>query len=224
MPRKRPQSDRDNVIKLYTSGLSYALIAEKIGADVGWIGNIVTAAGVGRSRSDARKLFYRRGGQSANFREDLPVPEICMKYLTGTPSCKIAEAFKVSDHAITRCLRDGQIAKRTVAQARLLIDREQSSALVAKSRSRKVGWGEDVIYQWLKKRGEFPNLQLPIGNRNIDIALPPIAVEIVVGTTTPFKDPYYFNRVKYLANHGWVTLYIFIARRTKALVPSVADQ
>jgi hypothetical protein len=225
MPRPRPESDRQHAITLYQSGLSSVIVARQLRADPGWVQGVLKEAGVTRSRSAARRHFFDRGGRSPFLNRTLPIQEIADRYRQGETTVALANAFGVSGRAITRCIREGGGQVRTVAEARLLIDREQSATRRAAARSPHfIGAGEELLRQMLTDRGECPNPQYPCGTKNIDLALLPVAVEIVVSAEAPFKNRYILKRTVYLAQRGWWCLYIWVSRRTGVLVPEIADQ
>lgn len=225
MPRKRPDSDRDNIVKLYLSGLSINAVAKEMTADPKWVGSVLAKRGIERrSLSEARNNFYRRGGKPANFRTGIDAVDVVRRYETGECILSIASSLDTSNSVVNRILRDEGAVKRSYAEAHALIDREKMFTKIANSKSRKVGWGEDIVYEWLANRGEIPERQKPEGVRNIDMALHPIAVEVWLSCTSPLRDPYCLKRIKYLADRGWLSCYVFVSRRTRVLLPRVAEQ
>jgi len=124
---------------------------------------------------------------------------------------------------VNRLLEQG-ITPRNPAAARLVLNREQTATRAAESRPDHVGWGEDTVSDWLVERGETPDLQHPVGTKNIDIAIAPVAVEIWLSSSSPLTDPYCRKRIEYLSNRGWWCCYVLISRRTKVLLPAVADE
>jgi len=94
----------------------------------------------------------------------------------------------------------------------------------AESRSRKVGAGENTIFQWLVERGEHPERQFPVGRCNVDIAIGSIAVEIERVGFNPFCWPRAAKRIKYLSERGWSVISILVSVHTDVLLPCVADK
>lgn len=224
MPRKWTQEKRDYIIELYLSGLTQREVAEKVGSEQKQIGHVLRQAGVSRSNSKAQLLSWEKGRVAYQYREDVPIVKIISDYKAGKPITKIAEEIGLDSGIVRHRLIENRITLRTAEEAYALIDREKSATLRAESRSRKTGWGEDVIQGWLEERGESPDPQLPVGTKNIDLAISPIAVEVWFATDNPFKSPYCRERIEYLANRGWTSLYIWIMKRTKVLLPVVADK
>jgi len=103
-----------------------------------------------------------------------------------------------------------------------MIDSKKAAALGAQARSRPIGWGEQILAQWLVDRGETPDAQRPSGTRNIDLALHPVAMEVWASASFPFHDPYCRERIKDLADQGWTMFYVHV--RNQILLPTVADQ
>ena len=60
--------------------------------------------------------------------------------------------------------------------------------------------------------------------RNIDIAIAPIAVEVWLSSSSPLEDPYCRGRIKHLSDLGWASCYVLVSRRTRTLLPAVADK
>lgn len=221
----RTNADRDHAIELYTSGLSTRQITDIMRADTKWIRRVIHDAGLMRNRQDARLAASATHPHwQARNRTDISSVDIVGDYQSGIPATEIAKRLGVSTRVVRARLNQGGIPLRSRAEARLLIDREKAAATVAEGRSRKVGWGEDLLYDWLVERGEVPDPQFPVGIRNIDIALAPIAVEVWTSSISPLADPYCRDRIKYLADRGWASVYIFVARRTRTLLPCVADE
>ena len=224
MPAKLPDSERRNALELYLSGLSTRAIHEQTGRSEHWIAKVLRESGATRSLSDARKLHFKRGGWHNKARYDLPSEDIVRRYLAGESAQALAIEFGTESNAIHKRVRDAGFRVRGVAEAARLLHREQIVATVAKSRSRLVGWGEDILAERLRERGEITDLQRPEGKVNVDIAIPSVAVEVWLSSSHPFADAYCRERVKYLANRGWWCCYVFVSRRTRVLRPEVTDQ
>jgi hypothetical protein len=186
--------------------------------------DIIREAGVTRSLSDARDLFFKNGGTVHNTRTDLAADDIIRRYAANETLKDIAASLDIDANAIRRVLTQHGVTLRTMTEAYGLMDREQSATRRAQGRSRLVGFGEEQVYQWLVERGETPDCQRPEGTRSLDLALLPVAVEIWLSATSPFTDPYCCTRIEYLSKRGLSSYYVWIARRTKVLLPIVADQ
>jgi transposase len=221
MPRKLPEADRKNAVKLYVSGLSGKQVALQLGVSGHCIERYLNEAGVTRSIAEAQLLRNARGDGRKPI--ELPLEDIKRRYEAGEGCPQIAQTYGVSQSVISRRLQDMGVRIRTLAEAGALI-REESRAKRAESCAAPVGWGEELLGRWLRERGKDPVHQLPVGSRNVDLALTPIAVEVWLSGSSPLTDPYCRNRIKYLGDRGWSSCYVFIPRRTRILVPAVADQ
>lgn len=225
----RPLSDDDarHAVQLYLSGLSCRAVARQTGFGVDAVLGAVRRAGATRDLSAARKNLLSTGYRSFR-RDDLPVDQITERYMNGESSTTLAAEFECDQKAIFRAVRDGGGLTRTPAQARVLIDWDatrERGALNVHQNTLKVGWGEDEVYAALCDRGETPDRQHPVGPKNIDIALSPVAVEIWLSSSLPLSDDYCRRRIEYLSDRGWTMLYVLISRRTRLLdAAAVADQ
>lgn len=224
MPAPRPQADRDHMIELYRSGMTMKEIAQRFNTHKTVVGKVIRRAGISRLPTEYGVKSRDKATGDKRFRTDVDLQQVAKRYLAGEPQTAIAQDLQVCHGTIKRWLKEMGIPIRSYAETRLLIEREQASATIANSRSRRIGWGEELLYQWLIERGETPDRQRPEGVKNIDIALHPIAVEIWLSSSSPLTDTYCRERIKYLAERGWSSLYIFISRRTRVLLPCVADE
>lgn len=215
--------DRDAIVRMYLSGSSSVQIGAILGIDPANVRRIVGEAGVSRSCSEAFALRLKRGDHP-RFRKDISTDVIAERYAAGEGVKTLVRSVGLSACSLKKRLIGKGIAIRPVAEARALVDREQMSAARAETRSRKIGFGEDILRDWLIERGERPELQFPVGVKNIDLAIAPVAVEVWLGTSSPIKDPYCRERIEYLADRGWCSWYVVVSRRTRVLLPSVADE
>ena len=222
MPRKFPDSYRLHAIQLYESGLSLLLVSQKMGVSIEWVDGVVLSTGIARSRAEAAKLRFKRE-RPHNTYLDLPVAEIVRRYQGGGGVLDIARDLGISSRPVFRILEEQGVARRSLADTQRLIGRKKALA-IAKARPDHVGWGEEKVQAWLAERGEVADSQHPSGTRNIDIAIPPIAVEVWLSANSPFTDTYCRDRIKDLSDRGWVSYYVWVARRTRILLPTVADQ
>lgn len=220
MAAKFSDTQRQHAIELYRSGLSMERVARALDVSGGWVSNVVRSAGVSRGLSDA----FRLRPSHPRWIGALPTQEITRRYIDGESITRIASSIGVDARVIDRRLRDAGVPTRNAAQARLLINREKSAAKRAKAGAAPVGWGEEQLCKWLIERGEAAEPQRPEGTKNIDIAVGAVAVEVWMSGSSPLSDAYCRERIKYLSDRGWWCCYVFVARRTRVLLPIVADQ
>ena len=224
MALKIKNSQRRDAVELYVSGKSIEKIAAVIGASIGWVGGVIKRSGISRSLGDARRLHFVNGGLPSHFRDDVPISDLVARYTDGESANSLALAYGASNDFIFTKLRDSGVRIRSVAEAAPLRDYDQMSATRAKSKSRKVGFGESQIYRWLTDRGEFPERQVVCGPYNIDIGVGSIAVEIQTLAANPFRYVRLSNRNEYLRDSGWTLVFVLISSRTMVLIPAVADE
>lgn len=214
-----------DAVERYLSGESAANVGSALGVNGSTVIDWLRKAGFEtRSRSEARSSYYRRSGDHPRLRKDVSDELIAKRYGLGEPIPHIAEQLGVSSELVRGRLNRLGIQKRSPTEAWSRIRREKHMARVAKSRSRNVGFGEKELCGWLIERGESPQTQFPVGSKNLDLAIHPIAVEVHFCTNSPIHFPRYRKRIKYLADRGWSSCYVMIARRTKVLIPDVADK
>lgn len=212
------------MVELYRAGLTQREIAARFSTHYTVVGKYIAQAGAQRTPKEYGRKPRTKAAGDKRFRADVDIRQVAARYLAGEPQTAIARDYGVCHRTVRRWLEETGTPIRTYTATRLLIKREKSSATVAESRSRRVGWGEELLYQWLVERGESPELQRPEGTKNIDLALHPIAVEVWLSSYSPLSDPFCRERIEYLAQRGWSSLYIFISKRTRVLLPCVADE
>ena len=84
------------------------------------------------------------------------------------------------------------------------------------------GWGENQLITWLQKRSYKPIWQKAVNIYNIDIAIPPVAVELLIAAAHPLCRPSDRKKIEYLTNHGWFVLYICLRHR-RYFTEAIAD-
>lgn len=82
-------------------------------------------------------------------------------------------------------------------------------AVTAERTLQKIRNGEIELAGLLSTRGMFADLQVACGPYNIDLAFAPVAVEVHYATSHPMRSAHQRERVVYLANRGWRTLYVW---------------
>lgn len=98
----------------------------------------------------------------------------------------------------------------------------QARALpAAHARSRKVGKGEAELLDLLVCRGLPVATQFPLYGYNLDLAVPPVAVEVWWGHSYPFRVPKLLRRTVDLAHLGWSTVFMWCSERP--IQPDAAD-
>lgn len=182
-------------------------------------------------------------------RYSLDTDDLVRRYLAGESEQAIARFFSCGRGAIRRRLLKAGISTRsysaaqrvsnarlTPAERRLRADAAHTAlrgarrsdiemakrAIWKQTSQRYVGKGERVLAQWLHDRGVECVPQLAMGRYNIDLAILPVAVELLYYTGNPLTRPIDSDKIKYLTDLGIHVLYVWINRRD-VLTPEAAD-
>lgn len=159
-------------------------------------------------------------------------------YINGFSEKSIAMQFNVSRGAIRNILIRNNIAIRgrsaamftrmskTTFQERQNLTKAANNVIRGMKREKQeltqraitrqktmqyLGAGETELNQWLIKRGFITIPQMAVDSFNIDIAIPPVAVELKISTKLPLTTPYDLKKIKYLTNNQWAVIYIQIS-------------
>lgn len=93
-------------------------------------------------------------------------------------------------------------------------DRMAQSAAIKRRRSRsQIGKGEPELLDLFTARGFSVVPQQDVGRCNLDFAALPVAVEVWWAKSYPFRHPSNVRRTVYLANLGWTSLFVWLARQ-----------
>jgi len=92
------------------------------------------------------------------------------------------------------------------------------------ARQRFISPWERELNTLLQARGIAADAQQPVGRYNIDLAVRPVAVEVHRARWYPTHHLRDRQRIVYLLDRGWRSLYVWIDPRTNLLVPTCADQ
>lgn len=214
--------DADDFIRRYISGESLAALAKTAHIDY----------------RDARRILVDRGiairskAESAH-RKVLPTSDIVRLYQDGTTVKDIARQYSVSEQIVSRALLEAGIVitrfetmrrrtarlsdlERAALGQRLIQNRDELAAackraITNEQRQLRISHLEHAIGRWLSIRNVEFSFQRAVGPYNIDIALPPIAVEVFGGSWHADSDRVrHFNtRAKYLFDRNWSILVIW---------------
>lgn len=179
----------------------------------------------------------------SGIRHTLDVDDLVRRYLSGESEKAIADDLGVGRPTIRRRLLAAGITPRGRGEAmsvrmantspderkrlasaantarrgsKASADELARKAVTAERTLQKIRNGEIGLAALLSTRGVRPDLQKACGPYNIDIALAPIAVEVHVSTTHPMRSARQRERVVYLADRGWRTLYVWLRPGTEA--------
>jgi len=151
------------------------------------------------SRSAVRSFFIRNGIQPRGRSESMFVR---MKNATPEERQRLSKAAHDKVRGMKRSKKE-------------LIER----AIIRQKNKSIVGKGERLLDKWLKERGFDTIPQMAVDKFNIDIAIPPVAVELNISSWNPLTNRHDPQKIEYLTNNGWAIIYIHI--KTIALLSEV---
>lgn len=235
MPRPRIPIDLDHAARLRGEGKTLKEIAEGLNVPVGRVW--------GAHRAGLIDLGPRiPRGQKFTFDN----AEILRRHEAGESVLALARSYDVARDVIfqrildaggvprgrseadkVRMNREGEEGRQRLTHAAHKARRESKATLQevlkrANARSTMKGHGEEELETELRKRGYFPEPQWPCGRYNIDIALGPIAVELLNLPTGYFRDPKTPHRMKYLRDNGYCVILVLFKGR-EVLVENLDD-
>lgn len=232
MPRPFQPANIDQAIQLYLSGEPM----EKIRTTTGMAPNTV------------HKHLRLRGIPSRRV-YDLPVEQIARQYLAGASELALSKQYGVSRTTITARLRSAGVERRNMSEAGAvrasLMEPGQRAAQAAaahrvtrlrrtpeiqkfrralklESEATLRSDGEAAMHGWLTERGESPVVERAIGPYNVDLAVLPVAVEILGGGFHSAKASH-AERTPYILDAGWHLVMVWNYEGRSALTPQAAD-
>lgn len=222
----------DHAIKLYLAGEPQA--------------QILTATGI-----SARTLHRERTrrGIPARRTKILPVAEIAAAYTAGESELSLSSRYGVGRGVIRRSLKEAGVEVRTMSQAgkvraakmspearaaqaaaahEAVRGTKQSPELLERRallREQRGGYdseGETQLAQWLSEQGLQPVPQKAIGKYNVDIAVAPVAVE-VLGGGWHLEKRHHATRTPQILDAGWHLTFVWNHEGGSALTEGAAD-
>lgn len=234
MPAPLDPAKLDHAIQLYLSGQSIP----KAAAEAGVGGNTL------------RRAIATRGIPAPDARfATLPADEVVSAYMAGTSEYALAQQYGVSRNVIARRLAEAGIQRRSHSKAGQVraaqMSPEQRAAQAAAAhdavrgtkqsletlerramlREQRGGYdseGERQLAEWLAQRGLSPLPQKAIGKYNVDIAVSPIAVE-VLGGGWHLEKRHHATRTPQILNAGWHLAFVWNHEGDSALTEGAAD-
>lgn len=199
----------------------------------------------------ATTLHRERGRRGIPPRRDiaLPVADIAAAYQSGESEYELSLRYGVSRAVIRKRLTDSGVTVRsmsdagkvraskmtpeqraaqaaaahTAARGREHTEAERRKGAATRERQGKVGSaGEQYLIDCLRDRGLAPVPQKAVGRYNVDIAVPPVAVE-VLGGGWHLKKAIHVERTKRILNEGWHLLFVWNHEGDSALTAGAAD-
>jgi len=93
----------------------------------------------------------------------------------------------------------------------------------AQAQTRRIGEGEHTLLQLLEQRGVAPIHQMPVYKYNVDLAIPPVAVEVFRDAANPALRGAHQSKAKYLLDHHWAIVWVWITSEGE-IDETTADQ
>jgi len=236
MTAKLPASKIDNAIRDYANGDSDSVVCARY--DIG--------------RTTLFRYLKRNGIPTHDRRMPMPIAEIISLYAVGESENAIAAKYGISRNVIRRRLIESGVEIRGQTEANRLLQssrtHEQRMAYIAAAHTavrgkkrtiedlskRAIGKErmqshasetERQFAQWLTDYGLSPVMQKAIGTYNIDIAVPPVAVEIFGGGWHAYGShaARSSKRFNYILNNGWAAVAIWVSSKYCPLTVEAAD-
>lgn len=232
MPRPLDPAQLDHAIELYLAGEPLQKIQSTAGVSVTRLQLERTARGI-----PPRKTLA------------LPAEEIIAAYKRGASEYALSMQYGVSRGPIRRILATGGVEIRGMSEAGIvrneqmsMSERQRQTAAANRAARRRrspqiqklrhalthealgdsESTGEQMLFDMLIDRGLQPIKQRAIGVYNVDLALPPVAVEILGGGWHSMKSVH-AERTPYILDEGWHLLMVWDYEGRSALGPGAAD-
>lgn len=232
MPTPLDTTDIDHAIELYLAGESLYEITSKTG---------VSRTALNRHRR-ARSIPARPTN-------NIDAEQVVRAYLAGASEYSLAQEHGVSRGPIKRILENAGVQRRGCSEAGLVrvsqmtAEQRRAQANAANKAARRrtsteielvrralrielsestQSVGEQLMRQWLSDRGEAPTCQRAIGKYNVDLAMNPVAVEVLGGGWHSQKAAH-AQRTPYILDQGWHLVMVWDHEGRSALTESAAD-
>lgn len=232
MPAKLDPANIDKAIELYLTGESM----EQIASDTG-----VTSSTLFRARK-------ARGIPPRTFKV-LPDSKIVDAYESGASEYALSRQYEVSRYVIRKRLVDAGVKIRRpseagkVRAAKMTPEQRKAQAAGAKranrlrtstqidkfrraltneARGEAQSIGEERLKVMLEERGYTPTPQRAIGIYNVDLAILPVAVEVLGGGWHSMKSTH-AERTPQILDAGWHLVMVWDHEGRSALGPGAAD-
>lgn len=233
MPRPIDPADLDQAITLYLAGESI----HEIEANTG-----VTNTSLFRER----KI---RGIPPRPRSVAVPRSEATNLYESGTSVLELSSRYGVSRYTITEILRKAGVDRRGRSEAGRVRNQRASAeerkaqtasanraarlrkvpqiqklrhALQVESRAEHDSTGEEFLNLLLRGKGQQPIPQRAIGVYNVDLAMLPVAVEVLGGGWHAVKSVH-AERTPYILDEGWHLVMVWDYQGRSALGPGAAE-
>jgi very-short-patch-repair endonuclease len=232
VPRPLAPAKLDHAIQLYLAGEPVQKIPAATGVSLSCFHRERIARGIpSRKRlnlpTDAIVAAYNAGASEYAIARQYGVSrETIANRLTelGVERRGTSEAGLVRAAQMTPAERKAQAASanRTIRLRNLNPTEKFRRALTAEARGVPGSDGEELLRSFLKERGVTAIPQRAVGPHNVDLALPPVAVEVLGGGWHSVKT-HHAERSPYILDEGWHLVMVWNYEGVSALGPGAAD-
>lgn len=232
MANKVTTAQLDHAISLYLSNEPFDKIA--------------TSAGISISRLHTER---KRRGIPPRGERQVPDAEIVAAYEAGASEYALSQQYGVSRGVISKRLRDAGIERRTMSEAGKARNASMTSAerkkqtaaanraarmrsqptiekhrkaLTLEAQGKFESTGEELLHSLLAERGVNAIPQRAIGVYNVDLAVLPVAVEVLGGGWHAVKTVH-AERTPYILDEGWHLIMVWDHEGRSALGPGAAE-
>lgn len=208
MPGKALNIDSRDLVELYSSGKTYQQVADTFGISVMAAHSRIRRAGAGRTKAEAIRI--------RKVRELAPlIVPVVSDFDEGMSVLALHRKYGVQRSTILRILADGGRQPRSGSAANKIRFRSpEARGRQAIKAHLSMGKGESEFYELLAERGITAERQKIVGNRNIDLAVGNVAVEVHAGLYNPFAPcSRERDRCKELVRAGWHVVFVWTAGR-----------
>lgn len=247
MAREWTAADLDDLVRLYAEGVGVVALAARYGCRKPAINAALASRGVEkRTVSDNRRLDWTRRDDHFPLDDatlihryvDLGESTVTIGQSIDRTAASVGQRLRRlgyernrSEAGVVRAARLGHEGRMAlIASAHAAVRGRAKSAdwlhAIAVSRQRSggvpSGYTELLMEDWLRERGLDPVPQMAIDRYNVDLAIPPVAVEIVFRTAADLRTPRFVRKVENLTDRGLHVLVVLVSRRT-LIQPGAAD-
>lgn len=228
-----PAFNLDESVRLYLAGEPVQKIQATLGVSASRLYGELRARGIPARRHD----------------RNVPSEQIVAAYVAGASENALATQYGVSRGVIAKRLRDAGVHRRSMSEAgvtrnaslspeeRKAQTREANNAarlrrvptidkirhaLDRERRGDAQSPGERELAAYLEKRGERVVHQRAVGQYNVDLAINPVAVEVLGGGWHAFKATH-AERTPHILDAGWHLVMVWNYEGRSALGPGAAE-
>lgn len=202
MSRVRSDVNTNDLIELYNSGMSCKQIGDMLHCDPGTVKKRLMNTNIKiRNKSDAGLLRNSKMTEEERERQTEASHKAHEKF-TAALNKRYSVMNEEDKKRITSNANKAMIGRIPTFTERI------KRAKTHEQRILKVGKGEEELRNMLSVMGIYSSPQFALERYNIDLAIPPLAVEVHIATTFPHKIPRCYGKIIYALNHGWNILWI----------------